>query len=65
MAANLAGHLCRDRDAVQLAITTPWSNGAIEGTDQPAEGDQTADVRTGGFEPLKALVLPWEELAPY
>ena len=46
--ALFARTLWRDREAVQLAITTPWSNGTIEGQINRVKVIKRQNVRTGG-----------------
>jgi transposase len=51
--------LRRDWEAVKLSITTPWSNGPIEGHINRLKAIRQMYGRAG-FELLKARVLPWE-----
>lgn len=62
--AQFARTLGRDRDAVQLAITTPWSNGALEGHINRLKVIKRQMYGRAGFELLKARVLPWDESMP-
>jgi transposase len=41
--------LLRDKGAVLAALTFPWSNGQVEGPNQPTQVDQAYDVRPGKF----------------
>jgi transposase len=58
--AQFANTLCRDLEAVRLSITTPWSNGPIEGHINRLKALKRQMYGRAGFELLKARVLPWE-----
>ena len=57
--AQFAGTLRRDLEAVGLSITTPWSNGEIEGHINRLKTIKRQMYGRAGFELLKARVLPW------
>ena len=63
--AQFARVLGRDLEAVQLAITTPWSNGLLEGHINRLKVIKRQMYGRAKFELLKARVLPWVELAPH
>jgi transposase len=46
--------------AVELSITTPWSNGPIEGHINRLKAIKRQMYGRAGFELLKARVLPWD-----
>jgi hypothetical protein len=61
----LPGSICqraaaRDLKAVELSITTPWSNGPIEGHIKRLKAIKRQMYGRAGFELLKARVLPWD-----
>jgi transposase len=58
--AQFASTLRRDLEAVKLSITTPWSNGPIEGHINRLKAIKRQMYGRAGFELLKARVLPWE-----
>ena len=58
--AQFAHTLRRDLEAVKLSITTPWSNGPIEGHINRLKAIKRQMYGRAGFELLKARVLPWE-----
>jgi transposase len=58
--ARFASTLRRDLEAVKLSITTPWSNGPIEGQINRLKTLKRQMYGRAGFELLKARVLPWE-----
>lgn len=58
--AQFASTLRRDWDAVKLSITTPWSNGSIEGHINRLKAIKRQMYGRAGFELLKARVLPWD-----
>ena len=58
--ARFASTLRRDLKAVNLSITTPWSNGPIEGHINRLKALKRQMYGRAGFELLKARVLPWE-----
>jgi transposase len=58
--AQFATALRRDLEAVKLSITTPWSNGPIEGHINRLKAIKRQMYGRAGFELLKARVLPWE-----
>jgi transposase len=62
--AQFARTLRRDMDAVELAITTPWSNGLIEGHINRLKTLKRQMYGRARFELLKARVLPWEDGRP-
>jgi hypothetical protein len=47
-------------EAVELSITTPWSNGPIEGHINRLKAIKRQMYGRAGFELLKARVLPWD-----
>jgi transposase len=53
--------LGRDWEAVQLAMTTPWSNGPIEGQINRLKVIKRQMYGRAKFELLKARILPWED----
>jgi transposase len=57
--AQFARTLRRDLEAVKLSMTTPWSNGPIEGQINRLKRSSGRYGRAG-FELLKARVLPWD-----
>jgi len=57
--AQFASTLRRDLGAVELSITTPWSNGPIEGHINRLKAIKRQMYGRAGFELLKARVLPW------
>jgi transposase len=57
--AQFASNLRRDLGAVELSITTPWSNGPIEGQINRPKAIKRQMYGRAGFELLKARVLPW------
>src|SRR5579863_4959902 len=59
--AQFARALGRDIEAVKLAITTPWSNGAIEGHINRLKTIKRPMYGRAKFELLKARMLPWED----
>jgi transposase len=61
--AQYARTLRRDIGAVELAITSPWSNGPIEGQINRLKAIKRQTYGRAGFELLKARVLPFEPLA--
>jgi transposase len=58
--AQFASTLRRDLEAVELSITTPWSNGPIEGQISRLKAIKRQMYGRASFELLKARVLPWE-----
>jgi transposase len=58
--AQFASTLYRDLEAVKLSITTPWSNGRIEGHINRLKAIKRQMYGRAGLELLKARVLPWE-----
>jgi transposase len=58
--AQFASTLRRDLEAVELSITTPWSNGPIEGQINRLKAIKHQMYGRAGFEILKARVLPWD-----
>jgi hypothetical protein len=58
--AQFARTLRRDLDAVKLSMTTPWSNGPIEGHINRLKAIKRQMYGRAGFELLKARVLPWD-----
>jgi transposase len=58
--AQFATTLQRDLEAVKLSITTPWSNGPIEGHINRLKAIKRQMYGRAGFELLKARVLPWD-----
>jgi transposase len=58
--ARFASTLCRDLESVKLSITTPWSNGPIEGQINRLKALKRQMYGRAGFELLKARMLPWE-----
>jgi hypothetical protein len=61
--AQYAKTLRRDLGAVELAITTPWSNGPLEGQINRLKVIKQQMYGRAGFELLRARVLPFEPLA--
>jgi transposase len=59
--AQFATTLRRDLEAVKRSITTPWSNGPIEGHIHRLKAIKRQMYGRAGFELLKARVLPWED----
>jgi transposase len=59
--AHFATTLRRDLEAVKRSITTPWSNGPIEGHIHRLKAIKRQMYGRAGFELLKARVLPWED----
>jgi transposase len=59
--AQFATALRRDLEAVKLSITTPWSNGLIEGHINRLKAIKRQMYGRAGFELLKARMLPWED----
>jgi transposase len=57
--AQFARTLHRDLEAVKLAMTTPWSNGPIEGHINRLKAIKRQMYGRAGFELRKARVLPW------
>src|SRR5262249_36247883 len=60
--AQFARALRRDLQAVKLAITTPWSNGLIEGHINRLNAIKRQMYSRAKLEFLKARVLPWDDL---
>jgi transposase len=58
--AQFARTLRRDLEAVKLSMTTPWSNGPIEGQINRLKAIKRQMYGRAGFELLKARVLPWD-----
>src|SRR5580658_9517989 len=58
--AQFARTLRRDLEAVTLSMTTPWSNGPIEGQINRLKAIKRQMYGRAGFELLKARVLPWD-----
>ncbi|MGA2171150.1 MAG: transposase, partial [Terracidiphilus sp.] len=58
--AQFVSTLRRDLQAVELSITTPWSNGPIEGQVNRLKAIKRQMYGRAGFELLKARVLPWD-----
>jgi transposase len=58
--AQFASTLRRDWEAVKLSMTTPWSNGPIEGHINCLKAIKRQMYGRAGFELLKARVLPWD-----
>jgi transposase len=58
--AQFARTLRRDLEAVELSITTPWSNGPIEGHINRLKAIKRQMYGRAGFELPKARVLPWD-----
>ena len=61
--AQFAKTLGRDLEAVRLAITTPWSNGPLEGHINRLKVIKRQMYGRASFELLKARVLPWKGTA--
>jgi transposase len=57
--AQFARTLPRDLEAVKLSMTTPWSNGPIEGHINRLKAIKRQMYGRAGFELRKARVLPW------
>jgi transposase len=57
--AQFARTLRRDLEAVKLSMTTPWSNGPIEGHINRLKAIKRQMYGRASFELLKARVLPW------
>jgi transposase len=57
---QFASTLRRDWEAVKLSMTTPWSNGPIEGHINRLKAIKRQMYGRAGFELLKARVLPWD-----
>jgi transposase len=49
---------------VKLALTTPWSNGPLEGNINRLKVIKRQMYGRAGFELLKARVLPWKRFDP-
>jgi transposase len=62
--AQFAKTLRRDRRAVELALTTPWSNGPVEGQINRLKVIKRQMYGRAGFQLLKARVLPWNHSCP-
>jgi transposase len=60
LTSQFARALRRDLEAVKLSITTPWSNGPIEGHINRLKAIKRQMYGRAGFPLLKARVLPWE-----
>jgi transposase len=58
--AQFASTLHRDLEVIELSITTPWSNGPIEGHINRLKAIKRQMYGRAGFELLKARVLPWD-----
>lgn len=56
--AQFAKTLRRDRRAVELALTTPWNNGPVEGQINRLKVIKRQMYGRVGFQLLKVLVLP-------
>ncbi len=54
--------LRRDLRAVELAVTTPWSNGPLEGHINRLKAIKRQMYGRAGFELLRARVMPFEPL---
>jgi transposase len=61
--AQFARTLRRDLEAVKLSMTTPWSNGPIEGHINRLKAIKRQMYGRAGFELLKARMLPWNALS--
>ena len=59
--AQYARAVGRDQEAVKLALTTPWSNGPVEGHINRLKMIKRQMYGRANFELLKARVLPWED----
>ena len=57
--AQFARTLRRDLEAVKLSMTTPWSNGPVEGHINRLKAIKRQMYGRAGFELLKARVLSW------
>ena len=57
---NLPARCAAIFEAVELSITTPWSNGPIEGHINRLKAIKRQMYGRAGFELLKARVLPWD-----
>jgi transposase len=57
--AQFAKTLSRDRQAVELAIQTSWSNGPWEGHSNRLKVIKRQMYGRAGFQLLRARVLPW------
>jgi transposase len=57
---QFARTLQRDLVAVTQALSTPWSNGPVEGHVNRLKMIKRQMYGRAGFELLKARVLPWE-----
>jgi transposase len=57
--AQFASKLRRDWEAVKLSMTTPWSNGPVEGQINRLKAIKRQMYGRAGFALLKARVLPW------
>lgn len=53
-----------EREAVELALTTPWSNSPIEGHINRLKVIKRQMYGRAGFQLLKARVLPWTQSDP-
>ena len=58
--ARFARTLRRDLEAVKLSMTTPWSNGPIEGQINRLKAIKPRMYGQACFGLLKARVLPWD-----
>lgn len=58
--AQFARTLRRDLKPVKLSMTTPWSNGPIEGPIKRLRAIKRQMYGRAGFELLKARALPWD-----
>jgi transposase len=58
--AQFASTLRRDLKAVELSITTPWSNGPIEGHINRLKAIKRQMYGRAGIELLRARVRPWD-----
>jgi len=57
---QFASMLRRDLEAVGLSITTPWSNGSIQGQIDRLKAIKRQIYGRARFELLEARVLPWD-----
>ena len=61
---RFAKHLLRDKEAVQAAITSPWSNGQVEGQIHRLKLIKRQMYGRASFELLKKRVLYRDKIAP-
>jgi transposase len=55
--AGFASHLTRDRDAVEAALTSPWSQGQVEGHVHRLKLIKRQMYGRAGFDLLRLRVL--------